>query len=843
VYYTNVNVIGDNILFRGIKNGKRVRQRMKYAPRLWVHGKGETDWKSLEGTSVHEVKFASISECRDFIKQYEHVENFPIYGLTRYDATFISDYFSHDFDWDISDLCIAYLDIEVGSENGFPEPSLANEEITAITVYLNKTYYVFGCGEYTPKRDDVVYQKCKSERVLVESFLSLWADHYPDIITGWNTKFFDIPYIVNRIARIFGDDSKQSKMLSPWGKIKSREVNFMNKKQICYEIVGISDLDYYELYRKFSSSPNQESYRLDHICSVELGENKLDYSDIGNLHQLYRLDYERFIDYNVKDVELIIKLEDKLKLLELVLTLAYDAKVNYDDVFSQVRMWDVITYNALKQKKIAVPPKKNNSKNEQYVGAYVKDPKVGMHNWVASFDLNSLYPSLIQQYNLSPEMLVEDPEDELLLLLKNRVNVDALLNQSIDTNVLQEKKVTITPNSQFFRTEQQGFLSELMEKMYDDRAEYKRKAIEAKKLLQKAKSNEDRRELEKQIAKYNNIQLAKKVTLNSAYGAIGNAYFRFFDIRIAEAITLTGQLAIRWIENKMNTFFNDILKTENLDFVIASDTDSIYLNLGPLIEKTVDDTSDKKKVIRYMNKLCDQIIQPYIDKSYQELAEYMNAYSQKMIMKREALSDKAIWTAKKRYVINVYDNEGVEYEKPQLKIMGLEAIKSSTPTVCREKIKEAFIIMIEKDEASLVKFIDDFRRSFKTYSPEDVAFPRGVSDIGKYQDKTTIFGKGTPIHVKGSLVYNHFLKEKKLTKQYESIKDGDKIKFMYVREPNPVQSRVIAFPNILPKELQLDSYLDYDMQFDKAFLEPLKIVINTIGWSHERQNTLESLFE
>jgi DNA polymerase elongation subunit (family B) len=378
--------------------------------------------------------------------------------------------------------------------------------------------------------------------------------------------------------------------------------------------------------------------------------------------------------------------------------------------------------------------------------------------------------------------------------------------------------------------------------MYNDRAEYKRKAIEAKKLLQKAQSFEERRELEKQIAKFNNIQLAKKVTLNSAYGAIGNAYFRFFDIRIAEAITLTGQLAIRWIENKMNDFLNQTLSTKGKDFVIASDTDSIYLNLGPLIKKTMADRTDKKKVIRYMDKVCEQIIQPFIDQSYQELATYINAYSQKMIMKREALADKAIWTAKKRYLINVYDNEGVEYETPQLKIMGLEAIKSSTPMVCREKIKEAFVIMIEKSEGDLIKFIDKFRVEFKNYQPEEVAFPRGVNHLGKYKDKQSVFGKGTPIHVKGALTYNHFLKEINLQKTYETINNGDKIKFMYVKEPNPLQCSVIAFPNVLPKEFDLNNYLDYDTQFEKAFLEPLKIVMNSIGWSTEKQNTLESLF-
>jgi DNA polymerase elongation subunit (family B) len=345
-----------------------------------------------------------------------------------------------------------------------------------------------------------------------------------------------------------------------------------------------------------------------------------------------------------------------------------------------------------------------------------------------------------------------------------------------------------------------------------------------------------------EISRYNNLQLAKKVTLNSAYGAIGSPYFRFFDIRIAEAITLSGQLAIRWIEKRLNEYLNKILKTNNFDYIIAGDTDSIYLNLGPLIKSTMNDLSDKRKVIQYMNKVCEQIIQPVIDESYQELADYLNVHSQKMIMKREALADRVIWTAKKRYLMNVYDNEGVEYAVPELKIMGLEAIKSSTPMVCRGKIKEAFKIMVDKNETDLIQFIDSFRSEFKSLSPEQIAFPRGVSDVAKYEDQKSIYGKGTPIHVKGSLIYNHTLKELGLEKKYEKITDGDKIKFIYVKEPNPLQCSVISFPQVLPKEFDLHKYLDYNTQFEKTFLEPLKIVIDSIGWSSEKQNTLESLF-
>jgi DNA polymerase elongation subunit (family B) len=484
VYYTNVNIIGDNILFRGIREGKRIRQKIKYKPKFWVSGRGDSEWRTLDGFQVQEMKFPSIRDAREFIRQYESVDNFTIYGTTNYEHAFISDVFPQDIDWKIEDVCLAFIDIEVDSSNGFPDPNRASEDITAISMSLNGRMYVFGCGEYETKEENVEYIKCSNEVDLLKKFINVWTQYYPDVISGWNTKFFDIPYLINRIVRVFGSDSKEATSLSPWGKIKSREIVFQNKKQIAFEILGVSSLDYYELYRKYSSNPNQESFKLDHIANVELNEKKLDYSEYSSLHELHRLDYEKFIDYNIKDTRLVERLESKLKLIELALTLAYDAKVNYTDVFSQVRMWDTIIYNALKKKKIVVPPRHNSIKTEQYAGAYVKDPQVGMHEWVASFDLNSLYPSLIQQYNMSPETLISSYDEKMYNILSQRIDVDSLLDRKVDTNSLSEMGLCLTANKQLFSTEKKGFLADLMETFYEDRLVYKKKSLESKKKLQ-----------------------------------------------------------------------------------------------------------------------------------------------------------------------------------------------------------------------------------------------------------------------------------------------------------------------------------------------------------------------
>ena len=424
-----------------------------------------------------------------------------------------------------------------------------------------------------------------------------------------------------------------------------------------------------------------------------------------------------------------------------------------------------------------------------------------------------------------------------------KINVDTLLSQQIDTRELKDFNVGITPNGQMFSNKEQGVMPEIMDTMYKDRTRYKKLAIEAKKKIETVLEDKNQVEyLEKQVARYNNLQLAKKVTLNSAYGALGNQYFRFFDIRIAEGITTAGQLSIRWIEQKINKYMNLLLKSGNEDYVIASDTDSIYLNMGPLIEKLYHDTSDTKKVIKFMNKVCEEKIQPHIDASYQELADYVNAHSQRMEMKRESLADKAIWVAKKNYILNVYDSEGVAYAKPKLKMMGISAIRSSTPSACRVKIKEAINIIINKSQDDLHLFIEKFRKEFKTLPIEDIAFPRSVNGLKEYSDENNIYLKGTPIHVKGALVYNHLLKKMNLTKRYQLIKEGEKIKFIYLKQPNPYNNNTLAFLSGLPKQLEAEQYIDYDLQFEKSFLEPLDIILSTINWHTEKIDTLDCFF-
>ena len=840
-YYTNVAAVGNNIFYRGVKDGRRIKLKIAYEPTLFLRSNKTTTFKSLEGVYLEPMKFESMREARDFVKRYDEVQGFEVYGNSSYQYAYIADEQKGMVEWSMEELSIAIIDIEVGSENGFPDPYQANEAITAIAVrQLNGGTTVYGCGEYKNDDETVTYHKCRDEYDLCKKFLSDWNANPPDVISGWNIKFFDIPYLVNRFTKLFGED--ETRKLSPWGLINSRKAVVNNRELTAYEFVGVSTLDYIELYRWYApGGKSQESYRLDNIAQVELGEGKISYDEFENLYQLYRLNYQKFIEYNIKDVDLILKLENKLKLIELGLTLAYDTKTNYEDIFAQTRMWDALIYNYLLDKNIVVPPKVTKSKSEAFEGAYVKDPQTGMHPWVASFDLNSLYPHLMMQYNISPETLVQptDYTDEMRNIIMNTVSVDKLLTKEVNLDKLEG--ATITPNGQFFRTDKQGFLPKMLEEMYVDRSKFKKMMIQAKKDYEVATDPKKKYELKNKIARYDNLQLAKKVSLNSAYGALGSQYFRFYDLRMALGVTTAGQLSIRWIEHKINQYMNGLLKT-NDDYVIASDTDSIYLKLGPLVDKMYQDKTDVNKVIAFMDKVCEDKIQPFIDKSYQELATYVHAYDQKMQMKREGLSNKGIWTAKKRYILNVYNNEGVQYKEPQMKVMGLEMVKSSTPSAIREKMKQSIKLMINGTEDDIHTFIDEFRKAFKAMPPEEVSFPRGMNGLKEYSDAATLYKKGTPIHVKGAILYNAKLKQLKLDKKYPLIQEGEKIKFSYLKQPNPMKDMVISYPNRLPPEFGLQEYIDYDLQFEKAFLEPIKVILDQIGWSTEKRNSLESFF-
>jgi DNA polymerase elongation subunit (family B) len=825
-FYTNVYPFGDKMLVRGIEHGKPYLRKIDYMPTMYVNAQGDTKYKTLDGVAVQPVKPGSMKETREFIKQYDDVAGFNVYGQNNFALQYITEMYPNEVKWDIEQLNVLTIDIETATESGFPDIASANEEILLITVrnLATKKIITWGTRPWKQSRDDVEYREFAQEMTMLKDFMIWWQSNYPDVITGWNTDFFDIPYLVHRVTRELGEQIANK--FSPWNVVNKKKTFIKGSEEIHYVLLGISQLDYLQLYQKYTYS-KQESYRLDYIAEQELGANKL-VNPGETFRDFYTDHWDTFVDYNIVDVELVDQLEDKMRLIELHLTMAYTAGINYDDVFSQVRMWDAIIYNHLWKQNTIIPQKGNSAKAAQFEGAYVKDPLVGGHQWVASFDLNSLYPHLIMQYNISPETLTDE---------KIPCTVDKLLDQEVDTSYAHRRDLSLTANGWCYRKDVKGMMPELMEQMYANRSKFKKQMLRVEQEYQNDKSQ---KHLLKEISRLNNLQMAMKIALNSAYGAMGNQYFRYFDLRMAEGITTSGQLSIRWMANKLNKFMNKTLKTEGKDYVVAIDTDSIYLTLETLVEQVAGDKDTDGK-IKFMDKICDDVFQPFIEKGYQELAQYMNAYAQKMVMAREVLADKAIWTAKKRYVMSVHNSEGVQYAKPKMKVMGLEMVKSSTPAVIREKLREALPVILSGEEKNVHEFVENFRNEFMNLPPESIAFPRGVNGTKKFAG-SPIYAKGTPIHVRGALLFNHHIKRLGIDRKYQPIRDGDKIKFVYVKKPNPFQEDVIAFPSELPKEFGLNEYIDYDKQFEKVFSDAIQIVIEPLGWKAEATSSLEDFF-
>jgi DNA polymerase elongation subunit (family B) len=835
-FYTHVIQNKNVILERYIEDGEQKQREVPYMPTLYTHSVKQSPLKTIKGEVVEPKMFNSIGEARNYIQEYGKISNKPIYGMQQFAYAYINEEYPVR-DFDVNQITVFNFDIETKSDEGFPNIAEADKEILSIAVRCKGESTILGLGEYKPSGEDR-YVKCASETDLLIKFVDLWVHYNPEIVTGWNIELFDIPYTLNRIRKRVSVE--QVNRLSPWGIVKERTIPTAQNQALgrdappnAKDIVGVTILDYMNLYKKFTYS-QQESYALDYIGQAELGEKKLNYSEYGTLNELYKQDYQKFLDYNIKDVVLVERLDDKMKLIEQACTIAYDAGVNLVDSLTSVRMWDVIIHNFLMSKNQVVPPKVIEDKAFQVEGAYVKDPQVGMHNWVVSFDLNSLYPHLIMQYNISPETYVRDigqrpTADEIINGLYNNENIKDFMNKH---------NVTVCGSGAMYTKDFQGFLPKLMETMYNDRVKWKTRMIKAQQKYEKTPT----KELEYEIAKCNNMQMAKKIQLNSAYGALGNQYFRFFDTKYAESITLSGQLSIKWMEVKINEYLNKKLNTEGVDYVVAVDTDSLYVVLDELVNQSGIDQTETIKVVDFLDKVATEILEPFIDKSYQDLAKYVGAYEQKMVMKREAIADKGIWTGKKHYILNVYDNEGVRYAEPKLKMMGIESVRSSTPAVCRKAIKEALEVLMKEGEKPLRDYVDNFEKKFREMPFEDVAFPRGCRYIHKWSSASDIYRKGTPIHVRAALMYNQMLEEKKLTRRYQPIFEGDKIKFCYMKLPNPTRENVFAVPTVLPDEFALDNYIDYEKQFEKSFKEPLNNICESIGWRLEKQADLLDFF-
>lgn len=839
-FYTTFAVHRNKILARGYLNGKRYRQEVKYTPTLYISD-AQGEFQTLQGKPLKPIQFDSIWDAREFSKDHPDV-----YGYTRWDYVWVAESFPEDIQFDQSLISIGVLDIETEISGDIENTINGQVPITAITYRINNEYLVFGLGEYTVTRDDVRYFRCEDEKELLFRFLMTWSseDYCPDIITGWNIEGFDIPVIVNRARTILGD--VEAARFSPWRLFRKKQIESYGKLREVEYPVGIEVLDWMHLYKKLAVGPGvvdtPDDYKLNTVAHNELKQKKLDFSEYSNLMDLWSKDHQKFIDYNIIDVELVWKLEQRRELIKQVINSAYEARCNYEDILGTVRPWECIIHHYLLQRKIIMPPRTNAVKKE-LVGGYVKDPDPGMYEWVVSLDLNSLYPMLQIQYNISPETRVGHVGRSFTI----EEILDGAYNQYADK--LKEHDLTITANGYLYKRAK-GFIPDILQGMYDERVLAKKRMLEAEKKYVETK--DEKWSVEQ--ARNKNVQMVKKVFLNGGYGALTNAFFILFDHPNAEAITTSGQLSVKWIERRLNAYMNKIMHTTGVDYVIGMDTDSVYLHLGEFVKKfcvgmttaeivetidnftTAERRNEKGEIVKHRGPIAK-----IIEEGYKVLGDYMNAAAYKMEMKRESIIQKAIWVGKKNYILSIWDKEGVLYKEPKLEMKGVQAIKASTPSGCRQKLQDAIkLIMADgTTEQDVVKFVDGFYNEFAKMPLDEIAFPRSINGMDQYTDSLGIYKKGTPIQVRGALLHNDLLERYNFNK-YPKIFNGDKARYVYLRMPNVVRENVISFPGPLPAELKIEELVDRDKQFDKGFIKPLEKVLNAIGWGHESVgNTLD----
>jgi DNA polymerase elongation subunit (family B) len=842
-FYTSVERFGNMILWRGYEKGKPFMKKLKYQPTFYLPTRGNSEFASLIGNKKLAPKIIeSMGDAKLFLEKYNGVEGFDIFGNTNYVAQFIHDQYPDEIKFDMKMINIAMFDIEVDISDGYADVQTADKEITSIAYKSSKsdTYHLLGRKDYDKTKtitginpDQIQFMKFDTEHALLNRFIQIWTNDYPDVVTGWNVEYFDIMYVITRIINLLGEE--KAKRLSPWCSIKKVTREVFNKPQSTYQISGVSIIDYMDAFKKFGYKYGpQETYKLDHISHVVLGEKKLDYSEYGSLTALYEQNPQLYLDYNLKDTHLIERMEEETALLSLVLTVAYGGGVNYGDAFGTVGIWETTLYRKLMQKKIVPFLKKSPGERAgDLVGGYVKDPKVGMHKWIVSFDLNSLYPHLMLQYNMSPETFMLDKR---IYVTQEMVLEDRFAN----TN----PEYSVCANGVCFSNSVLGIIPEIIQEYYGNRSKIKKHMLAVEQAAEIEIDPAKKKDLKREITQLHNAQMAIKIAMNSLYGATANIYFLYYIAEMAEAITTSGQLSIRYAQKSVNEYLNKVLKTNNIDYVIYIDTDSIYVNMGPLVEKVFGTQDiDKKTGEEFLDKICKEKIEEVIAAGYDKLAKQMGAYRNAMAMKREKITDKSVFVAKKRYILNALNSEGVHFAEPKVSVTGLESVRSSTPEICREKMKEAFKVIMNGDEIDTQRFIQVFKEEFYNLPAEDIAKISGTDDIEKYTDRSTGgYKKGCPMHVRGCILYNNFLRDKGLDKKYETIKSGDKIKFVYLKFPNPVRENMISFPNVLPKEFGLEKYIDYETQFEKVFLSPIDNILQAVGWNTEKVDSIEDFF-
>jgi DNA polymerase elongation subunit (family B) len=826
-FYTSVRKLGKNILYRGIDEyGNRVCEKVEYSPTLYVEDNvGECIHKSMHKLPLKPIKFLNIPDANEFISSYDSIENFSIYGEKRYEYSFISELFKGNIHPDYSKVLIYKLDIETKLDlnEGFPYPAQCREEISLITITnsITKRVTTFGTFVYD-NRDNVNFIYCINETQLLKHFLQFWVSSYPDIITGWFSKGFDIPYLYRRMVKVLGE--KHAKRLSPFNWVnESVSVTDKGMEEFEYDIYGIDHIDYRDLYKKSIQDP-RESYKLDEIAFIELGERKVE-NPYDTFKEFYVNDPSLFVSYNIQDTVLLDRLEDKLRLLGNIMFVAYKCKINFSDAMSPVRTWEILIYNHLLSKNIITPLGKSGAPVLDFAGGYVKHPVIGKHNWVVTWDVNSMHPHIIMNYNISPETMLNTPVkkfsiDDLLYKTVNLDNIDGIMS----ANGVQYSK------------EFEGILPELMSTFYAERQSIQAELKPMKKIDNPSSDILDK--IRMMDVAQNGIKIG---ILNSGYGALGNKHFKYFDTRLAEAVTLGSQIAIRWVGTAINEYLNKVCKTVDEEYFIYADTDSNFLKFEKFVELYCQGMTDRE-ISDTLSKVSEDKIIPLIEKKFNELAQYMKCNENRLKMSRENIAKSVFFRGARNYAMAVVDQEGKKYDPPKMKIAGLECVKSSTPKIAREYLKKCVELILLDSIESVREYEQSAKQDFYSKSVQEIALPRSVNGVEKYSDPTTLYKSRCPIAVRGAILHNYYVTKHNLQNKYQMINDGDKIKFAYLKLPNPIRENVISWNGKIPHEIILDNMFDYDIMYSKAFIGPLESMLDCVGWDLKHKFNILDFF-
>lgn len=893
-FYTSAFRRGNTIHVRLVDSvtGERSNIKVEAKPYIYTLAApgGQADARSQRNEPLARIDFDNNYEFEDFLDRYQGVEGMRLFGSRDCVVQYLANEYRGEVGYDFTKVRGGLFDIEVNSNDfelddagnickiikgPFPEPAEALYPINSIDYYdtVSKTHIVLGLewaqnskGQRkhlgTFKQDpncemtgklQIMYKGFDNEADLLQFFVEMVSMMAPEYLSGWNSNTFDVVYVINRVKRLLGDKAANS--LSPWGLLRSKKyVGKFGKDEFEYTIYGVSQLDFKELVDKHAYV-ELANKKLNTAAEHFLGERKMDYDQAQGLAGLYFMNYQGHIVYNIRDVDLVVRMEAKLQFLSLTYILAYMYHCDPGETLGTVSPWAHMAYWKLHNQGKQPELRAIYEGDMDYGGGYVEEPVPGRYRWVASIDAQSLYPHNIMQFNLGVETMVDEDTSwkirmELVAELKaaeqtpyiikltraiaNRELIhDFYWEEIYEFQTLKRHRVLMAPNCTFYTYDQKSLFAEFCEEIYNGRAKVKKLMLQKEQELENIKHTLTPEEIfarESEITALNGKQQAFKIAMNSLYGAMANKWFReYFSIHIAEAITSAGQNGTRFISHRLNQWFESKTGIKGFKWAFYNDTDSVYVTFDPWVQQVFtkeEQENEPIKVIEWMDGIIKGELDALLISWAEELANALNCQHNKLIFKREALASDGIWCAKKRYALMVYDNEGVKFKEPILKFTGLEAKKSNYPAFCRAWMKECYKLAMTKGEAAVQRRIAEVRKLYYAMQPHEIASPTGVSEVRKYMDGRGGFIKGTPNGPKAAI--NHNTLVERLGLQMQPIAEDDKILRLPLKG-HPMT--VIGFHEFLPREFKLEDNIDKALAFEKAFIQPMQGFLLPLNWT------------